>query len=357
MRWLVGVQNVMLGAEALRHQRRVGLLVEGLLRKVHGKRIDVSRAQFAHDGDDGGGIHAAAQEDAQGNVAHQARLRRLPQTHGEFLHQIALLAGRHRRLLRRTQIVLRAPVSVDVNVAAFHHHAMRRRKLLDLGINAARAGEVAVEEIVGERGGIHRAADPRVLKQRLDLRPEYQRLAVAPVIKGFLARAVARQKQSLGLVIPQGDGEHAVQFAQAVRALLLVQVDDGFAVGMRLEMVTAFQQPLAQLAVVIDLAVENQGDVAGFVGERLVAGFEINNAQPPDGQRDVGQLKFAAAVRPAMEDASRHRVDALSVRQRLKLQIENSANSTHRGSGNRLQRMGSRNPFPIRGTIRMNLHG
>ena len=87
---------------------------------------------------------------------------------------------------------------------------------------------------------------------------------------------------------------------------------------------------MAQLAVVINLAVENQGDVPGFVGERLVAGFQINDTQPPDGQRDVGQLKFAAAVRPTMEDARRHRVDALAVRERLKLQIEDSANSTHR---------------------------
>ena len=89
-----------------------------------------------------------------------------------------------------------------------------------------------------------RAADPRVLEQRLDLRPEHQRLAVAPVIKGFLARTVARQKQSLGAIIPQGDGEHPVQFAQAVRSLLLVKVNDGFAVGMRLEMVAAIQQAL-----------------------------------------------------------------------------------------------------------------
>ena len=212
---------------------------------------------------------------------------------------------------------------------------MRRGKLLDFGINAAGAGEMAVEKILGERGGIDRAADPGVLEQRLDLRPKNQRLAVAPIVKRLLARAVARQKQALGAVVPQGDGEHPVQFAQAVRALLLVQVDDGFAVGMGLEMVAAVQQPLAQLAVIINFAVENQGDVAGFVGERLVAGFKVNNAQPPDGQRDVGQLKFAAAVRPAMEDGGRHRVDALTVRQRLKLQIEDSANSTHKRSGDK----------------------
>ena len=212
---------------------------------------------------------------------------------------------------------------------------MRRRKLLDFGVNAIRAGEMAVEKIVGERRGVDRAADSRVFKQRLDLRPKHQGLAVAPVIKRLLARPVARQKQSLGAIVPEGDGEHPVQLAQAVRALLLVKVDDGFAVGMRLEMVAAFQQPLAQLAIVINFAVENQGDVAGFVGERLVTGFQINNAQPPDGQRDVGQLKFAAAVRPAMKDAGCHRVDALTVRQRLKLQIEDSANSTHKRSGDK----------------------
>ena len=223
------------------------------------------------------------------------------------------------------------------NVAAFHHHAMGRGKLLDVGINAAGAGEMAVEKILGERGGIDRAADPRVLEQCLDLRPEHQCLAVAPIVKRFLTRAVASQKQSLGAIIPQGDGEHAVQFAQAVRALLLVQVDDGFAIGMSLEIVAALQQPLAQFAVVINLAVENQGDVPGFVGERLVAGLKVDDAQPPDGQRDVRQLKSSAAVRSAMEDASCHRVDALTVLQGLKPQIENSTNSTHRSAGNRSQ--------------------
>jgi hypothetical protein len=118
---------------------------------------------------------------------------------------------------------------------------------------------------------------------------------------------------------------------------------------MRLEAVAALQQPFAQLAVVINLAVENQGDVPGLVAERLVAGFQINDAQTPDGERDVRQLKFAAAVRPAMEEASRHRVNALTVFQRLKVQIENSAYSTHKESGDRLQVSGYRNPLQMLG--------
>ncbi len=109
-------------------------------------------------------------------------------------------------------------------------------------------------------------------------------------------------------------------------------------------MVTPLHQLCAQLAVIVDFAVEDQCDVPGFVRKRLVAGFEINDTQPADGQGDMGQMKFAVAVGPAVPEAGRHPINPIAMRERLKPQAENSANSTHKKSGYRLQGIANRNP-------------
>ena len=90
-----------------------------------------------------------------------------------------------------------------------------------------------------------------------------------------------------------------------------------------------FQAP-ADFPVVVDFAVEDEGDIAGFVRERLVAGLEVNDAQPPDGQGHVRQLELAMAVGAAMLEASRHLVDPFATSHRLEFQIQETANAAHR---------------------------
>lgn len=59
--------------------------------------------------------------------------------------------------------------------------------------------------------------------------------------------------------------------ATSDRSLLLVEVQDDFAVGVRPELVAAPFEIGAQLAMVVDLTVEDQGQRLILVGERRLA--------------------------------------------------------------------------------------
>ena len=53
---------------------------------------------------------------------------------------------------------------------------------------------------------------------------------------------------------------------------------------------------------VVDLAVESAPDRAGLVGNRLITGFKVDNAEAPDAQREepvnVEALTVGAAMAP-----------------------------------------------------------
>jgi hypothetical protein len=83
------------------------------------------------------------------------------------------------------------------------------------------------------------------------------------------AEPVARQEQRPAPRIPQGKGEHPLEFAHQVLAVLLVEVHDHLGVRMRAELVAACLQARAQRLEVVDLAVEHHRHRAVLVVDRL----------------------------------------------------------------------------------------
>ena len=81
------------------------------------------------------------------------------------------------------------------------------------------------------------------------------------------------------------------------RAPLLVGVDDDFGVGRRVEAVAGGLELAAQLAEVVDLAVEDDPDRAVLVVDRLVAGREVDDAQPAHAERHALVHPHALIVR------------------------------------------------------------
>ena len=64
-------------------------------------------------------------------------------------------------------------------------------------------------------------------------------------------------------------------------------MDDGFGVARCPEGVAALFELAPQLAVVVDLAVEHHPDGAVFVANRLLAGLEVDDAQPAHAEPDA----------------------------------------------------------------------
>ena len=83
-------------------------------------------------------------------------------------------------------------------------------------------------------------------------------------------------------------------------------MNDHLGVGVRGEHVPALEQLAGQLAIVVDLAVEDDLHGAVFVADRLVAGLQVDDAEAihPEAERAVGQQ--ARLVGAAVLDGVAH---------------------------------------------------
>ena len=88
------------------------------------------------------------------------------------------------------------------------------------------------------------------------------------------------QKSRRPLCVPDGEREHAAEPGNAVGAILLVSVEDRFGVAASLVAMTGLFELWPDLSVIEDLAVVDDPEVAVFVGHRLMAAGEIDDAQP-----------------------------------------------------------------------------
>ena len=105
------------------------------------------------------------------------------------------------------------------------------------------------------------------------------------------------------------EGEHAVELLDAGVAVLFVGVDDGFGVGLGAEAMAAGLELAAELAMVVDLAVEDDPDRAVFVGHRLLAAGPVDDRQAPVTEARPRGVKVAAAIGSAMVQPVGHRFD------------------------------------------------
>src|SRR5688572_17889857 len=68
---------------------------------------------------------------------------------------------------------------------------------------------------------------------------------------------VAGEEQRLRRGVPDGEREHTAQLLHAIGALVLVEMENGLGVALGRERVSAGQELGAELAIVVDLAVED----------------------------------------------------------------------------------------------------
>jgi hypothetical protein len=87
--------------------------------------------------------------------------------------------------------------------------------------------------------------------------------------------------EALAARIPKRKPEHAIQPVDELVAVLRVKMDDDFAVGSSLELMTERLKLLTQLAEVVDLPVANQPQRAIDVGQWLVPARKVDDRQAP----------------------------------------------------------------------------
>ena len=147
----------------------------------------------------------------------------------------------------------------------------------------------------------------RPLRQdRLDLAGEEQHLALA-VRRGHAgdverldAEVVAGQGEPLLLAVPDGQAEHPVEPVERVGAPLRERLQHHLGVGVGGEGAAERDELLAQVEVVVDLAVVR--DRVATVGgvHRLLAVRDVDDRQPPVGQAARAARDDALTVRAAV---------------------------------------------------------
>jgi hypothetical protein len=139
---------------------------------------------------------------------------------------------------------------------------------------------------------------------------------------------VAHEHQPLFRSVVERDREHAVQSARELYALLFPEVDDDLGIGIRRETMTLRLELGAQLEVVVDFAVVEDGDGAVFVEDRLMSAGKIDDRQAAHAERHGVLDEVARVVRSAMHHRIAHARDVLA-RGRLSSPRGNAGDAAH----------------------------
>ena len=169
--------------------------------------------------------------------------------------------------------------------------------------------------------GAHRVrvdlgAQPGNLQQRLELAAEHDPRAVIRVEKGLFTISIAGQDQRPRSRVPDREPKHTVESRETGIAPLLVSVNDHLGVGLGVKLVSESLELGAQLAKVVNLAVEHRLQRAVFVVHRLVTTGEIDDREPAHSDHGLLVMEQPLVVGAAMGDGRVHRVTYRGSRKR-----------------------------------------
>ena len=291
-----------LGAERIGHLPLEGALVELLCLEGHREGAKAVGLDLLRDGRDDRGIEPAGEISSDRDVRPQPDPRCVGQQHAQLVSNIGLTAASERIGVAEGKL----PIRAYRHVAVLGDQHVRRRKLGNSLERGARAQRKPEGEDLVERERIELCAHSGHCQQRLDLRSEIKAARVGGVVERPDSHPVARHHQALATLVPDREGEIAVEVRNAIDPLLLVELEENLGVGIGSKVMTALDHRLAQFDVVEDFAVEGDADVAICTQHRLLAGRDVDDAQPCVAETRVTVEMDAVFVRTAMIQRANH---------------------------------------------------
>jgi hypothetical protein len=98
------------------------------------------------------------------------------------------------------------------------------------------------------------------------------------------------------------EAKHSAELLNAVVAVFLIGVENGFGVGTGPEGVAGSLQSFCQVPIVVDLAVEDDSRRAVLVEDRLPAAAQVDDTEPPVAKPHPALHEIARVVGPAMSE-------------------------------------------------------
>ena len=206
---------------------------------------------------------------------------------------------------------------------------MPGRQLPDRFEDRARARDVLQRQVRVDRFRAPVARHVGVLEQRLDLRSERDAVPCRAVVERLDAQSIADEQQAAVRLVPEREREHAAESIDGRVAPLLVCVHDDFGVCVRAEAMAARHEIRAHVGEVVDLAVEDHPDRAVLVGDRLVAGREVDDAQAAEAEADARPRVEAVGIGAAVRDDRGHRRQRVPIDGTIGVEVELSGDSAH----------------------------
>src|SRR5581483_9204175 len=227
------------------------------------------------------------------------------------------------------------PVARDLDAPVLPLQSVAGEQSLDALKEGRFAGGRAVGGIIRERRVVQLRFAGKGFEQGLDLRSEVEgAVCVKRVIKRLDAEAVAGQQQAALWAIPDGEGEHTAQEFDRAAAVFFVEMEDGFGVAMRAVAMAFGFEVGAIIGVIVDFAVEDDGDGVVFVEHGLMAAREINDRETAMGESDVRIEEEAGIVGAAMSKRVTHAGDGRGVEvTRRVFGNSDAADSAHQFTG------------------------
>ena len=307
------VEFGVLRSDVLRDAPGVGGLVEAVLLEADGERLHGPGALRLHQRGDGGTVYAAGEKHADGDVGGHSHANGVGDERLQLLGGVRVAGGEGisqsvpRRLPQAPVTAARlALVGADLDEAARLH-------LLDALEDGARRGDVTVAEVGGERVSVHLGAPGGVIEKTAGLRAEEERSADAPPVERLDADAVADEREAAGVVLPEGEREHAVQTLDgALDAPRLARLQHDLRVGRSAEAPARRLQLSPDAREVVDLAVVGDDGAPARGDHRLApGGREVHHGEAADAHRGAGLLgrPRAGVVRAAALHAVGHSRD------------------------------------------------
>src|SRR5450432_65541 len=236
-------------------------------------------------------------------------------------------------LFRKTAVV-RGDVEVPVLSAApiaglIEFEPMARHELADSGKHGFRAGRVTEGQIFAQHAPIEFGYHAGVGEDRFYLGAEEQSPIFVAIVERLDAQPVASRKENAATLIPNHEREHAAEVLHAVATVFFVEMDDGFGVAVGAVYVAARLHFLAGVLVVVDFAVIDDPDIAGFVRQGLVTGLDVDDDETAHGDAHVAVEEKAFIIRTAVGDLAVHRGQRGPIHATRSILVEDPADATH----------------------------
>src|SRR5437667_8574602 len=185
-------------------------------------------------------------------------------------------------------------------------------QLSNRAISRERSRNADERQIIMNRFVIDFATDSRMLQQGIELGSENQLSVELRVEERLLSHAIASQEKRFRAFIPNRKRKHPAQVLWTIGSPLVVGVNDSFSIAVGIELVAELFELLAQLAIVVDLAVENNPCRAVLIMNRLLSVGEIDNREASHRQSDAVAEIEPVVVRTTMMNRFVHAREQLA---------------------------------------------